>query len=78
MGVENKKVKNENANKGLVISFSNDYYLEGFDRDHDDPMARTTTIHNYPIKRVLIDQGSLINISYNVTTTSMNIQRRDL
>ena len=48
---ENKKVKLDNMEKGLVISFFNDEYLEGFNCDHDDPMVITVTIHNSAIKK---------------------------
>ena len=49
MVVENKKVKYENVDKGPIISFSNDDYLEGFDCDHDNLMVIIATIHNYVI-----------------------------
>ena len=55
MAIENKKVKNNDANKGLVISFFDENYPEGFNCDHDKPMVIIATIHNYVIKRVLID-----------------------
>ena len=55
MVVENKKVKNDDINKGLIISFFDENYFNGFDRDHDVPMVITTTVHNYAIKRVLVD-----------------------
>ena len=55
IAIENKKVKNENVDKGLVISFFDINYLEEFDYNHDNPMVITTIVHNYIVKRVLID-----------------------
>ena len=58
MAIENKNMKKENANKGLVISFSDDDYPKGFDCDHDDSMVIIATVHNYSIERILVDQTS--------------------
>ena len=78
MTIKNKRVRFDNEEKKVVISFSNDHYLEGFDWDHDDPMVITVAIHNYIVKRILVDQGSLANILYSVTTISMNITKANL
>ena len=53
MTMENKKIKLEGGESGLIISFFDKDYLDGFDRDHDDLMVITTTIHNYTVKRIL-------------------------
>ena len=55
MAIENKKVKPDSTESNPVILFSSDDYLEGFDYDHDDPMVITTTIHNYVVKRILVN-----------------------
>ena len=55
MAVEGKKVKPNDQEKGQVISFSNEDYYEGFDRDHDNLMVIIVTVHNYVIKRILVD-----------------------
>lgn len=78
MVVENKKVKSENTGKALVISFSNDDNLKGFDHDHDDLMVTTIMVHNYVVKRILVHQESSADILYSVVVASMNIQMRDL
>ena len=44
-------------------------------QDHDDTMVITATIHNYVVKRILVDQGSLTEILYSVVATSMNITK---
>ena len=54
MIVNNKKVKHDDLEKSAVISFSDNDYLEGFDRDHDDLIVITTAIHNYDVKRILV------------------------
>ena len=53
--IRNKKWKSERFGAGQVISFSEDDYPEGFDRQHDDPMVITATIHNYSIKQILVN-----------------------
>ena len=55
MVIENKKIILDDLEKGLVISFSNEDYPKGFNKDHDDPMVITTTIHNDVVKRILVD-----------------------
>ena len=60
------------------ISFFDDDYHKGFDRDHNNPIVITAIVHNYIVKRVHIDLRSLTNILYSVATTSMNIQKKDL
>ena len=77
-GCRKQKVKSDDVKKGLIISFSNNDYPKRFNQDHDDPMVITATIHNYVIKRILIDQSSLVNILYSAITTNMNISKVDL
>ena len=55
IAVEKKKVNNEDAYKGSVISFSDNDYLKRFDQYHHDLMLITTIFHNYVIKRILVD-----------------------
>ena len=78
MTIENKKIKLKEGESGLVISLSNEDYPNGIDRYHDDPMVITTTIHNYIVKRILVDQGSLVYIMYNVAAGSINIKKSNL
>ena len=53
--VENKKVRPERIGARQVIFFSNDDYPEGFNRHNGDPMVIAATIHNYLVKRILVD-----------------------
>ena len=78
MAIENKKVKLDNAKRGSIISFFNDDYLEGFNCDHDDSVVIIATVHNYVVKRILANQGSLADISYSAIAASMNIHKKDL
>ena len=78
MAVENKMVKLEDAKKSVVISFSDSDHLEGFDWEHDDPIVITVAIHNYVVKRILVNQGSSTNILYNITAIGMNIFKANL
>ena len=77
MAIKNKKKKATLAEKGSIISFSDDDYLEGFDHNHDDLMVIMTIVDNYTVKRILVNQGSLVDIPYSVTVAIKNIQRRD-
>ena len=76
--IENKKVRSRKVEASSVISFLDDDYLEGFDREHDDPMVITTTIHNYAVKQILVNQGSFMDILYSATATNMGIKKVDL
>ena len=78
MAIENKKVKSDNEERGLVISFSNNNYLKGFDHDHDNLTVIISFIHYYAIKRILVDKGSLVNVLYSVIVDNMNIHKIDL
>ena len=49
MVVKNKKVKSEDIEKGIVISFYDDDYLKGFDHNHDDLIITAIIVHNYVI-----------------------------
>ena len=76
--VESQKVKLDDQEKGHVIFFSNEDYCKGFNLDYDDSMVIIAAIHNYAIKRFLIDQGSLANNLYSTIVASMNITKFDL
>ena len=48
------------------ITFTDDDF-HGLDHQQDDPMAITVKIENYAVKKVLVDQGSSIDILYWAT-----------
>ena len=76
--IENKKVKPERTGIGQVIFFSDDDYPKGFNRQHDDPMVIIVTIHSYPIKLIMVDQGSSADILYSTAAASMGVRKFDL
>ena len=78
MAIKNKKVKFDGERGGSVISFSNNDYPKGFDYDHENPLVIIATIHNYVVKRILVDQGSLVDILYNVVVANTNITKANL
>jgi len=45
------------------ITFTNDDF-HGVDHQQDDPMVITVELENYMVKKVLIDQGSSVDILY--------------
>ena len=76
--LESKRTKPQEGENDVVISFFDKDYLDEFDMDHDDPMMITATIHNYVVKRILVNQGSSVDILYTIATTSMNISKEHL
>ena len=53
--IDNKKVKPDNIENSAVILFIDNDYLEGFNWVHDDLMVIIATIHNYVVKRILVN-----------------------
>ena len=41
-------------------------------------MVITGTIHNYSIRRILVDQGSSVDILYSVIAANMGIKKSNL
>jgi len=56
------------------IIFTNDDF-HGLDHQQDDPMVITVEIENYAVKKVLVDQGSSVDILY--WATYQNLQLSD-
>ena len=56
------------------ISFTKEDYGD-IEREHDDPMVVFALIHNFLVKRVLIDQGSSGNILYSHATQALGIPK---
>ena len=76
--MENKKVRPKRISAGPVISFWDEDYPEGFNQQHDDLMVIIATIHNYSVKRILVNPASLTNILYSVAAASIGIKKSDL
>ena len=68
MNVESKKWKGHYE----PIYFTEEDFRD-IEREHDDPMVISTLIHNFLIKRVLIDQESSFDILYFHVAEAMGI-----
>ncbi|KAL8104641.1 hypothetical protein AgCh_028751 [Apium graveolens] len=58
------------ARTGVTMSFD-DFDLEGVKFPHDDPLVITPIIGNNPIRRVLVDNGALVDILLHDTFLRM-------
>ena len=54
------------------IYFTEDDYGD-IDREHDDPMVISALIHNFLVKRILVDQGSSADILYSHTAEALGL-----
>ena len=45
------------------------------DRAHDDPMVISALVHNFLVKRVLVDQGSSADILYSYVAKALGIHK---
>ena len=54
------------------ITFTNDDF-HGLNHQQDDPMVITVELENYAVKKVLIDQGSLVDILYWATYQKLQL-----
>jgi len=54
------------------ITFTNDDF-HGLDHQQDDPMVITVEIENYAVKKVLVDQGSSVDILYWATYQKLQL-----
>jgi len=54
------------------IIFTNDDF-HGLDHQQDDPMVITVEIENYAVKKVLVDQGSSVDILYWATYQKLQL-----
>ena len=78
MAVENKKVKPDDVEKSVIILFFDSDYWEGFNREHNEPIVISIAIHNYIVKRILVNWETSGDILYNAIAIGMNIFNEDL
>jgi len=56
----------------LPITFT-DTDLQGVDQEQDDPMVMTIAVENFTVKKVLIYQGSLVDILHWATYQKLQV-----
>ena len=70
MNVENKRQKEYYE----PIYFTKEDFGD-IEREHDNPMVISALIHNFLVKRVLINQESLADILYSHAVEALSISR---
>ncbi|XP_030968346.1 uncharacterized protein LOC115988860 [Quercus lobata] len=71
---ESKKAKKEAS---LVLGFSDEDKI-GTIQPHDDALVVTLRIKGYDVKRVLVDQGSAVEVMYPDLYKGLNLKPEDL
>ena len=71
---EPKKARKETP---LILGFSAEYKI-GSIQPHDDALVVTLRIREYNVKRVLVDQGSVVEIMYPDLYKGLNLKPEDL
>ena len=69
-----KRIK---TNVPLVLSFS-DADKQGAIQPHDDALVVTLRIGGYDVKKVMVDQGSVVEIMYPDLFKGMGLKPEDL
>ena len=70
-------LKTSSSSGHQVISFSDDD-LKDVQLPHSDPLVITLKIENYNVKRVLIDQGSFVEVMYQDLYEKLGLGESDL
>ncbi|XP_074356814.1 uncharacterized protein LOC141696588 [Apium graveolens] len=71
-------VKRPRANPTPVISFSDDDYHPGLIEGHQDALVITTRVGNNTVKKMLVDNGSFVDVLYYHAFSRMDIGDRRL
>ena len=61
----------------LIIGFSDEDKIETI-QPHDDALVITLRIGGYDVKRVMVDQGSVVEIIYSDLYKGLNLKFEDL
>ena len=56
------------------IYFTEDDFGD-IDRAHDDPMVILALVHNFLVKRILVNQGNSIDILYSHATEALGLKK---
>ena len=73
----NSRLKRARVDIQLVLGFSNEDKIRTI-QSHDDALVVTLRIGGYDVKRVLVDQGSGIEIMYHDLFKGLNLRPEDL
>ncbi|XP_074323018.1 uncharacterized protein LOC141659967 [Apium graveolens] len=65
--------KRPRANPSPVISFSDDDYRPGLIEGHQDVLVITTRVGNNTVKKMLVDNGSYVDVLYHHAFSRMDI-----
>ena len=71
---ESKKAKKEAS---PVLGFSNEDKIRTI-QPHDDALVVILRIEGYDVKRVLVDQGSVVEVMYPDLYKGLNLKPKDL
>ncbi|XP_074328175.1 uncharacterized protein LOC141666088 [Apium graveolens] len=70
--------KRPRVNPSPVIFFSDDDYRTGLIEGHQDALVITTRVENNTVKKMLVDNGSSVDVLYHHTFSQMDIRDRRL
>ena len=76
-GDTNQKPKKARVERPLVMGFSEEDKI-GTIQPHDDALVITLRIEGYDVKRVMVDQGSAVEIMYPDLYKWLNLKAEDL
>ena len=79
LSTEDDDRESKKAKKGAspVLGFSNEDKI-GTIQPHDDALVVTLKIGGYDVKRVLVDQGSAVEVMYPDLYRGLNLKPEDL
>ena len=73
----NQDPKRDRVELPLVIGFSDEDKI-GTIQPHDDALVITLRIGGYDVKKVMVDQGSAVEIMYHDLYKGLNLKAKDL
>ncbi|XP_074374330.1 uncharacterized protein LOC141714711 [Apium graveolens] len=78
LNVNPSAAKRPRTNPSPVISFSDDDYRPGLIEGHQDALVITTRVGNNTVKKMLVDNGSSVDVLYHHAFSRMDIGDRRL
>ena len=67
-----KKPKKDRFESGIIT------FTRAGQYSHNDPLVTQLRIHNYDIKKILVDIGSLVEVMYDDLFKQLNLAKEDL